>query len=40
MTAGDDGVMVVTLASSLGSQDQVEVVVSEVYYKAVTPFPK
>jgi oligosaccharyltransferase complex subunit alpha (ribophorin I) len=40
MAAGDDGVMVVTLAASLGSQEQAEVVVNEVYYKAVSPFPK
>jgi len=38
VTAGDDNVM--TIAVDVASQDSVEVVVDEVYYKAVSPFPK
>jgi len=37
---GGDGIKVVALANSLGAGEQTEVVVNEVYYKAVTPFPK
>ena len=40
LTAGDDSVMTVALIDPLASQDSVDVVVEEVYYKAVSPFPK